>query len=114
MKKVFFSSLISALLLSFFLTNNIAVAVEITNPLAYDTFEKIVGAISRFLFNIGLALAPVMLIIAGFMYVTSAGDPKRVETAKKLVLYTLIGLAIILLASGLIKVLESILGVTGT
>ena len=87
---------------------------EIENPLKYGTFEAIVGAISKFLFNIGLALASVMLVIAGFMYVTSAGDPNRVGTAKKLVLYTLIGLAIILLASGLIKVLESILGVTGT
>ena len=87
---------------------------QICNPLSTDSFEDLLGAITQFIFTIALALAPVMLIIAGFMFVTSAGDTNRVGTAKKLAIYTLVGLAIILLASGLIKVLQSILGVTTT
>ena len=58
-----------------------------------------------------MAIAPVMLIIAGFLFVTSGGSPERVQTAKKMMLYTLIGLVIILLAKGLITMLKSILGV---
>lgn len=85
---------------------------QICNPLSTDSFEDLLSSITNFIFTIALALAPVMMIIAGFMFVTSAGDPGRVGTAKKLALYTLIGLAIILLASGLIKVLQSVLGVT--
>lgn len=84
----------------------------IENPLKYDNFQDILGAVANFLWKIGLALAPVMLIIAGFMFVTSGGSPERVAGAKKMMLYTLIGLAIILLASGLIAVLKSIIGIT--
>ena len=119
MAKVFLSILIISLLFIFgnFLqvqADSECPAGQICNPLKYDTFEKILGAISGFIFQIAMVLAPVMLIIAGFFFVTAAGDPKRVETGKHIILYTLIGLAIILLASGLIKVLESILGVEGT
>ncbi len=87
--------------------------LTLENPLGYDNFQDILGAVSKFLFQIGLALAPVMLIIAGFMFVTAAGSPERVTSAKKMALYTLIGLAIILLASGLIAVLKSVIGYTG-
>ena len=86
---------------------------KLKNPLEHDTFEGMLGGISKFLFQIGMALAPLMLIIAGFMYVTSAGSPTRVQTAQRIALYTVIGLAIILLASGLIAVLKSIIGYTG-
>lgn len=85
----------------------------IENPLKYDTFQGVLGAVSKFLFQIGLALAPVMLIIAGFMFVTAGGSPDRVSNARKMALYTIIGLAVILLASGLIAVLKSIIGYTG-
>ncbi len=98
---------------SFLLVANFVSAVEIENPLEYDTFQEILGAVSLFLFQIGLALAPVMLIIAGFMFVTAAGSPERVTNAKKMALYTVIGLAVILLASGLIAVLKSIIGSQG-
>lgn len=84
----------------------------IQNPLHATSVEALVSAVAGFIFKIGLALAPVMLIIAGLMFVTSGGSPERVQTAKKLALYTIIGLAIILLASGLITMLKSILGTT--
>ena len=86
---------------------------KLENPLEHDTFEEILGAISKFLFQVGIALAPLMLVIAGFMYVTSAGSPTRVQTAQRMALYTVIGLAIILLASGLTAVLKSIIGYQG-
>jgi len=84
----------------------------IENPLGYDTFEEILGAVSKFLFQIGMALAPVMLIIAGFMFVMAGGSPEKVTNAKTMIRYTIIGLVVILLASGLVAVLKSIIGVT--
>lgn len=84
---------------------------KIENPLTADTFEEVLDRLINFIFWVGITVAPVMLIIAGFMLVTAMGDPKRVETAKKMILYTLIGLAIVILAKGLIAVLKSILGV---
>jgi len=61
-----------------------------------------------------MILAPLMLIISGLLWVTSAGDPGRLKTAQNMALYTIIGLAVILLASGLVAVLKSIIGYKGS
>ena len=87
-------------------------AVCIPNPLCAESFDQLLDAIINFIFWVGIALAPVMLIISGLLFVISAGDPKKVQTAKNFVLYTIIGLAILIAAKGLIAVLKSILGVT--
>lgn len=86
-------------------------ADQICNPLRYETFEALLGAIAKFLFWVGMAVAPILLIIAGFYFVTSGGQPERIKTAKNIMIYTLIGVVIMLFASGLIKVLQSVLGV---
>jgi len=80
------------------------------NPLAYDSIEDLIDAIIVFLIKIGAPIAGVMFVIAGIMFVTSAGDPEKARTARKVMTYTAVGLAVILVASGLIKVIQSLLG----
>lgn len=43
-------------------------------------------------------VAVVTIIIAGYMYVTSAGDPAQATKAKNMILYSAIGLVIVMLA----------------
>jgi len=86
-------------------------AVCIKNPLCAQTFEDIIDSLINFIFWVGIALAPIMVLIAGFNLMTAAGDIKKVDTAKKILLYTAIGLAIILMAKGLIGILNEVLGV---
>jgi len=82
---------------------------QICNPLKYGNFEDLVNAIIGFLIRIGTPIAAIMFVIAGIVFVTSAGDPGRVRTARSIMIYTAVGLAVILVASGLIKVLQSLL-----
>ena len=86
-------------------------SVEIKNPIEHDTFEDLVDAIVKFVFYIALAIAPIMIIVAGFFFLTSAGDPKKIETAKAVLMYTLVGLAICLMATAIIKLINDVLGV---
>ncbi len=81
----------------------------IQNPLGYENFEDLVNAIINFLWIIATPLAAIMFVISGVMFVTSAGSPERVKTARNVALYTAIGYGIIIIASGLIKVLQSLL-----
>ena len=81
----------------------------IQNPLKYDTFEQLLDAIVNFIFTIGMVIAPLLLIIAGFLFVTSAGQPEKVKTAKTMMIAALVGLAVLLLAKGLVNVIISIL-----
>ncbi len=80
------------------------------NPLNATSIQELIRAISGFIWRLALAIAPVMFLIAGFLFITSGGDPNRVRTARNLFLYTVIGLAVVLLASGLYEVIKSILG----
>lgn len=82
--------------------------IRIQNPLGYDSFEDLVNAIIKFIYNLSLVVAPIMFVISGIMFVTSAGDPEKAKTARRVALYTVIGFAVILSASGLIKVLQNL------
>ena len=97
---------------SFFLLPNFAGAVTIDNPLASDSLTDLIDGIINFIFWVATVLAPLMIVIAAFYFVTSAGNPNQIAIAKKIILYTLIGYAIILLSKGLIIILREILGVT--
>jgi hypothetical protein len=49
------------------------------------------------------AIAFLMLIIAGFRYTISQGDPGRVSEAKQMIVYTLVGLLVIALAATVVN-----------
>lgn len=50
------------------------------------------------------AVAVIIIIIAGFLYVTSANDSQRVSRAKNAILSAVIGLVVILLAFGITSI----------
>jgi hypothetical protein len=85
--------------------------ITIKNPLNVDNFPDLIDALINFIFWVGITLAPIMLIIAGLIFVTSSGSPEKVTTAKNFMIWTLVGLAVLLLAKGLVAVIKSILGV---
>ena len=66
------------------------------------------------LINIGLALvgiiAAVFLIIGGVRYITSQGDEGQAETAKKTILYAIIGLLVIGLAAAIVNFVIGAIG----
>lgn len=81
---------------------------ELCNPLKAKTFEELVNNIIKFIYNLALWIAPVMFIISGFYYITAAGDPAKIETAKKIAIYTAIGLVVVVSAQGLIALFKTI------
>ena len=85
--------------------------VVIENPLEAKSFEELLNTIVTFIYWIAIVIAPMMIMIAAFFFLTAGGDPKRVDTARRIILWTVIGLAIILLAKGLSSVLRQIIGV---
>ena len=86
-----------------------AQVIVIENPLEAETFEELLDSVINFIFYIAVVAAPLMIIIGGFYFVTAAGNPAQVEKAKGIILYTLIGFIIILLAKGFIEFLKQVL-----
>ena len=54
--------------------------------------------IKNYLLGFVGALAIFFIIYGGILMVTSSGDPKRLETAKKTLTYAIIGLLVVILA----------------
>ncbi|QQS20209.1 TrbC/VirB2 family protein [Candidatus Saccharibacteria bacterium] len=48
-------------------------------------------------------VAVIMIIVAGFKYITSGGDSSKLTSAKNTLVYALIGLVIVALAQGIVK-----------
>jgi hypothetical protein len=65
----------------------------------------IVGVI-RFLMGILMVVAILMIIIGGFMYVTSAGSEERAKSGRKTVMYALMGVAVVILAYVLVNIVD--------
>ncbi len=101
------------LLVSFLIPLTVKGIVIIENPLEADSFADLISNIIRFIRNITIVgIGPIMIIVAGFYFVTAAGDPEKINTAKKMILWTLVGVLIILSAEGLITFIKEIVGYT--
>lgn len=65
--------------------------------------------VSTLLFFVG-ALAVIFVIVGGIQYITSSGDPKRIEQAKNTLTYAVAGLVIAILSFAIVSFVRSQLG----
>jgi hypothetical protein len=62
-----------------------------------------VNSIYVYLAGIGGLIAVMMLVYAGYAYMTSYGDPEKISNAKDIIEKTLISLALLILAAVILK-----------
>jgi hypothetical protein len=65
--------------------------------------NKLVGTIVDILSWIVGVLAVIMVIFAGFQYVSSGGDAGKVSNAKNTLIYAIIGLVVVAFAQTIVK-----------
>jgi len=85
----------------------------ICNPLEAEELEVIIDNIIDFIFKIAIPLVPLMIIYAGFLFVTAAGNISQIDRAQKIMIWTVVGLAILLLSKGILVIIKQLLGVEG-
>jgi len=56
-------------------------------------------------------ITPIMILVAGFFFITAQGEPEKILKAKKIVLWSLIGLLVITSAKGLTALFAEIIGI---
>jgi len=67
------------------------------------TLTQISLKVLDFLLSIAGVIALIMLVAGGVGYVTSAGEEKRIESSKKIILYSIIGITVTLTAMVIAK-----------
>jgi len=109
MKKIFnkiiLFTLFSVLLFPLFIYAD----VTIKPPTDYSSVEEVIGSIVNWVFKIALVVAPLMIMIGGFYLITAAGDPEKVNTGKKIITWTIVGIFVVLLATSVRSVIEGLL-----
>ncbi len=62
-----------------------------------------------FIWGLMIVAVTVMLLFAGFNFVTAGGDETKIKTAKDMLKYSLIGIAIIVLSGSILYLIQNIL-----
>lgn len=89
-----------------------AQAVNVPNPIGGNPdLGSVLASVVNALLIFAGAVAVLFLIIGGFRYVISTGNPEQVEGAKKTILYAILGLIIIFIAYVLVTLIEDQLNV---
>lgn len=83
---------------------------SISNPLNATSFDELINNIAYWIFNIAIPLSVLMFLIGGFMFLVSGGNEQRVTQAKKLMIWSAVGLAICLIGSGFTSMIRQLIG----
>ncbi len=65
--------------------------------------QQVFGTVADILLFLVGAISVIIIIFAGIMYVTSAGDPGKAKKAKDTILYAVVGLAVAIFAYAIVK-----------
>ncbi|MBI1975742.1 MAG: hypothetical protein HYS59_01935 [Candidatus Vogelbacteria bacterium] len=83
----------------------------LTNPLGeVSTLNQLIAKILDALVQLAIPVAILFIVYAGFLFVTARGDEKQLETAKATLLWTVIGIGILVGADIIAGVVQSTIG----
>lgn len=77
------------------------------NPLKSCTFADLIVNVAKIVAEIGLPIAAIAIIYAGFLFVTAGGSEEKLKKAKTTFLWSVIGTALILGAWAIAEAIKS-------
>ncbi len=81
------------------------------NPVESETISKLIEKITNLVFYLISSLAVLFVMIGGYFILTAAGNPEQMNKGRKIILYTIIGFAIMAISRGIIALIYLILGI---
>lgn len=94
------------------------IKIKINNPLdtKIDSIPKFIEAIIDIVLIVGVPIIVLAVIYVGFLFVQAQGKPEEITKAKKALLYTLIGAALLLgafvIANAIVSTVDEIKSTT--
>ena len=76
--------------------------LTLANPLAYTTIKGLLSHVLEVVRDAIGAIATIMLIVAGMLFLSSGGNQERFEKAKKAFLYAIIGIVLVIISQALL------------
>lgn len=85
---------------------------SLTNPLTVDNLIALLQVIITGLIRLSIPIAVILIIWAGVLYMTATGKPEQLKTATRALIWVILGFGILLIASGIVSIIQDFLGVT--
>lgn len=90
-------------------------SVSLINPLKAGTsIESFLNSILDFVIRIGSIIVILMIVFVGYKFVVAQGKPDKIEEAKKMLLWTIIGALVLIgakvISSGILATVQSLGG----
>ena len=80
---------------------------------ATDPADWVIGVIQRviniILWPLFIGLIVIMSIWAGILYLTARGEPGKIQTANKMMIFILIGIAVVILGYGAYETIKQLI-----
>ena len=85
---------------------------DITNPLkgGGENIIDILGIIVNFIFNLGVPVAVIIIIISGIRMLVSGGKPANYQKGVDGLKWSIVGLAVLLIGKGFFSLIKTFLG----
>jgi len=112
-KKIFLFSLSLFLFIGFpmFVFAGSPPPTTIQNPITATDFTILLTSIIGWVQNIAVLIAVLMIIYSGFLFMTAGGEEEKITKAKKTLIWSLVGLAILIMGENFITLIKNILSV---
>lgn len=80
------------------------------SPIKETNFVNLLQGIVGWLIAVAIPIAALMILIGGYQIMFAGGNPEKVNTGKRTILYAVVGFSIIALAWGFITIIQQLLG----
>ena len=84
-------------------------AVAIGNPLGTESLTDLLENVYNYVVDFAIAIASIVIVWAGYLFLSSEGDKEKIEKAKRLLSWAVVGLVVCILAKGIALVIKNIL-----
>lgn len=82
---------------------------NLLNPIGVENFQDLINIIGKWIFNLAIPIAVIIIIYAGVLMLTAGGVPARFQKGAKALWYAVLGLAVVLIGKGFVTLVQSIL-----
>ena len=92
------------------------ISITLINPISACTgvnanFGCVATKIVNALFYVAIPIVSVMILIGAFQILISAGNPEKIQTGKRTILWAVAGFAIIIVGLGITSIIQDFFGI---
>jgi hypothetical protein len=83
--------------------------INFRNPLETSNFWVLVNNILNIIFTVSLPIVIVLIIVGAILIVTAAGNERQISMGKNCIVYSLVGLSLVLMSKGIMSLIAYLL-----